>query len=113
MSSEGGRIHQIHLHIDDDLLSETIEKAIQVIEEAKALCASEKLRLHKFISNSIEVEQVPSPEQAWNIQDLDLSFNNLPMERALRIQSSVLSNTLHFTHLPTERHHLDAAFRLL
>ena len=42
------------------------------------------LRLHKFISNSREVlESIPSSELAGNVRDLDLSFEDLPLESVM------------------------------
>lgn len=101
----GANFVQRNFYVDDGLTSEpTEERAIQVIKEARALCAKGGLRLHKFISNSHTVmERVPLSERASNIQSLDLSLDDFPMERALGMQWSVEPDTIHFSHMPTER----------
>ena len=71
-----------NFYVNDGVTSEpTEERAVQVIAEARAFCASGGLRLHKFVSNSRAVMQtIPITERATNIQSLNLSFKDLPME---------------------------------
>ena len=53
--------------------------------------------LHKFISNRKEViESIPPAERAKGIQELNLTKDSLPIERALGIQWCVESDTLQF-----------------
>ena len=53
--------------------------------------------MHKFVSNSREVmEMIPCSERANVIKDLDLSSDDLPIERALGIQWCVESDSFQF-----------------
>ena len=101
----GSNFIEHNFYVDDGLISEpTKEQAIQVVEQARTLCATGGLRLHKFVSNNRTVmESIPLSERAADIQNLDLNFDNLPNERALGMEWSVESDTLHFSFTPTER----------
>ena len=101
----GSNFIEHNFYVDDWLVSEpTEEQAIQGVEQARSLCASGGLRLHKIVSNNrAMMESIPLSKRAANIQNLDLNFNNLPMERALGMEWSAESDTLHFSHTPTER----------
>ena len=94
-----------NFYVDDGLTSTfNDEQAAQVIAEARAICATGNLRLHKFSSNSRTVmDKVPPSERASNMKDLDLNFDELPMERALGLQWSVESDTLHFSYTSIDR----------
>ena len=94
-----------NFYVDDGLTSQPTEKlAIKVVEEARALCNTGNLRLHKFVSNSRAVmESIPATERASNVQDLNLSFNSLPTESVLGLQWSVKNDTLKFSCPSTER----------
>lgn len=51
------------------------------------------LWLHKFVLNGRDVpENIPPSDHATNVRNIDLSFNDLPLERALRIQWNVDSD---------------------
>ena len=101
----GSNFIEHNFYVDDGLISEpTKEQAIQVVEQARSLCATGGLGLHKFVSNNRTVmESIPLSERAADIQNLDLNFDNLPNERALGMEWSVESDTLHFSFSPTER----------
>ena len=48
------------------------------------MCVSGSFKLTKFISNSRRVlETIPIEDHAKGLKDLDLKFDNLPIERAL------------------------------
>lgn len=81
-------------YVDDGLASvENTQDAIQLAREAQELCAKGGLRLHKFVSNDRDVlESIPPSERAANVKNMDLSFDNLPLERALGIQWDVESD---------------------
>ena len=85
-----------NFYVDDGLTSvESIDNAIKLIEETRIMCAKGNLRLHKCISNSREVmEAIPHSERAKDIKDL--SFDDLPIERALGIQWCVESDSFQF-----------------
>ncbi|XP_065097354.2 uncharacterized protein [Paramisgurnus dabryanus] len=92
--TQGSRFVMRDFYVDDGLASiETTEDAIQLAREARELCAMGGLRLHKFVSNDRKVlESIPLSERANNVKDMDLSFDELPLERALGIQWDVESD---------------------
>ena len=49
------------------------------------------------------MDKVPPSERASNMKDLDLNFDELPMEWALGLQWSVESDTLHFSYTSIDR----------
>ena len=74
---------------------ESIDNATKLIEETRIMCAKGNLRLRKCISNSREVmEAIPHSERSKDIKDL--SFDDLPIERALGIQWCVESDSFQF-----------------
>ena len=85
-------------YVDDGLSSfETAHQAIHLIENTTKLCRDGGLGLHKFVSNSKEViEAIPIRDKSKAIQNLDLNFENLPIERALGIQWCIESDTFQF-----------------
>ena len=101
----GASFIERNFYVDDGLTSETsTECALDVVNQARAICATGNLRLHKFVSNSREVmEKIPPSERAPNIQELDLTLDELPMERALGMEWSVQTDTIHFSHTPSKR----------
>lgn len=86
-------------YVDDGVASmDSIEEAIQLAQEARELCALGGLRLHKFVSNDRAVlESITPSERASDIKDLNLTFDNLPSERALGIQWHIESDCLKFS----------------
>ncbi len=56
VSEANYKIHRKKLYVDDGLISfHSEEEAISLVHEAKQLCSTGKLRLHKFVSNSPQV----------------------------------------------------------
>ena len=89
---------QHDFYVDDGLKSvKTEDEAIMLIRNTRAICASAGLHLHKFVSNSRSVlAEIPPEDQAKNIQNLDLTFEDLPIERALGISWCIESDTFQF-----------------
>ena len=85
-------------YVDDGLTSvPTISEAIELIEDSQALCASAKLRLHKFASNRKDVlEALPKDDRARDLKDLDLRHDALPIQRSLGTYWCIESDTLGF-----------------
>ena len=78
-------------------MMEDAHTAISLVKEVRELCDKGNLQLHKFISNDRAViDSIPSSERAICIKDLDLKFEELPMERALGIQWCVESDRFKF-----------------
>ena len=87
-----------NFYVDDGLKSvETAQDAIALVDNARKMCAKAGLRLHKFVSNNHEVtESIPKSERAKNVKGQDLSFEDLPVERALGIEWSIESDDFQF-----------------
>ncbi|XP_038063112.1 uncharacterized protein LOC119733815 [Patiria miniata] len=88
LGSEAANFVRRNFYVDDGLISvPTKEEAINMIQKTKDLCNRGGLRLHKFISNSLEVISAVAPgDRAKGIKDLDLRSDSIPVERALKDQ---------------------------
>ncbi|KAL7876824.1 hypothetical protein SRHO_G00034670 [Serrasalmus rhombeus] len=85
-------------YVDDGVVSVNVENAIQVAREARDLCANGGLRLHKFVSNDRAVlESIPPSERSADVGNLDLAFDDLPLERALGVQWDPQSDHFKFS----------------
>ena len=70
----------------DDLLksTETAGSAMDLISKVTKMCSARGFRLTKFISNDREVIfSIPKKDQVPKIKNVDLSYDDLPIERAL------------------------------
>lgn len=62
-------------------------EAINLVKEARDLCRTGKLRLHKFISNNKNViASIPQEDRAKGVKDLDMALGEVQVERALGVQ---------------------------
>nr|XP_054604914.1 uncharacterized protein LOC107372912 [Nothobranchius furzeri] len=89
---------QRNFYVDDGLASvDSEQEAILLVKEARELCNTGKLHLHKFISNSKTViATIPKKECAAGATDLDLALGEPKMERALGVHWCVTSDTFCF-----------------
>ena len=86
-----------HFYVDDGLISvKSNDLAIDLIKRTIKLCDKAQLRLHKFVSNSEEVLVSVPPERRLNGKEVDLRFDQLPMERTLGVEWCVQSDTFQF-----------------
>lgn len=76
-----------YFYVEDGVTSvASTEEAVQVAREARQLCASGGLRLHKFISNDrVVLNSIPISEQDIEVKALNLNFSDTPLESALGI----------------------------
>jgi len=79
-------VHQ-NFYVDDRLaLFPTAKKAVDLVTTARTMLATANLRLHKVVSNSVEVmEAFPAEERAKDICDLDLHRDSLAAQRSLGV----------------------------
>ena len=76
-----------NFYVDDGLASlTTAQEVIDLVKGAQATLATAKLRLHKVVSNSVEVmEAFPAEDRAKDVRDLDLRSDSLPAQRSLGV----------------------------
>ncbi len=81
------KVIQGNFYVDNGLVSITSDaEAIQLIKEARELCCTGKLRLHKFISNINNVlKSIPREECAESVKDLHMALGKPLMERAIGV----------------------------
>jgi len=95
---EAGDFKQKNVYVDDRLKSvETPEAAISLVKDTKKLCENGGFNLNKFISNHKSViDAIPNEDRSKDLQNLDITKDTLPIERALGVQWCVESDTLQF-----------------
>ena len=84
-------------YVDDGLhSSESVKEAIDLAQLARQVCASGKVRLHKFASNSREVmEAIPDSERSKEMSNRDLAWH-LPVERTLGVEWNLELDSFQF-----------------
>ncbi|XP_052430381.1 uncharacterized protein LOC127971416 [Carassius gibelio] len=94
-----------NFYVDDGLVSiDSNEKANKLINEARDVLAKGKLRLHKFVSNCREVlNAIPESERASVVKDVDLNYNELPMQSVLGVKWNIETDTFSFKVDLTEK----------
>lgn len=87
-----------NFYVDDGLISVDSEaEAIQLVREARDLCSTGKLRLHKFITNNTKVlATIPKQERAEGANDLDMALGGHKVERDLGVQWCISSDKFQF-----------------
>jgi hypothetical protein len=85
-------------YVDDGVTSvRTVEEAIKLIRDARAICSKGGIRLHKFVCNNREVlETIAESERGSQTQKFDFSADKLPVERTLGLQWCVETDTFGF-----------------
>lgn len=92
------RFIQRNFYVEDGLTSVDSEaEAFQLVREARDLCSTGKLRLHKFITNNRKVlATLPREERAEGAADLDMALGEHKIERTLGVQWCVSSDKFQF-----------------
>lgn len=85
-------------YVHDALKSFLTEaEAIDVLQRAQKMLAQSNIRLHKITSNRLEVMNAfPVEDRAKEIKDLDLSEDEIPVQRSLGVSWNVSSDTFTF-----------------
>ena len=96
--SEAASFVKNDFYVDDGLKSvSTPDAAITLVKTTKMLCARGGFNLHKFISNhKAVIDAIPHEDRSKDLQNLDITKDTLPVERALGVQWCVESDTLQF-----------------
>lgn len=89
---------QRNFYVDDGLVSVmTDTEAVQLVKEARQICSTGNLRLHKFVCNRKKVlESIPDEECAASVKEQDMALGEPLMERALGVQWCVSSDDFQF-----------------
>lgn len=96
---EENAIHFIHrnFYVDDGLASVSTEsEAIKLVRDSRELCATGKLRLYKFVSNSERVMTTIPDEERATVKDQGMSLSVPHIERVLGIEWCITSDTFKF-----------------
>ncbi|XP_048586639.1 uncharacterized protein LOC125568412 [Nematostella vectensis] len=94
-----------NFYVDDGLVSvSTPKEAVQLVTNTQAALATRNLRLHKVVSNSVEVVQsFPAEDRAKNLKDLDLSHDDLPAQRSLGVYWELQSDSFAYRVSPPDK----------
>ena len=76
-----------NFYVDDGLTSlPTAAQAIDLVTTTQAMLATANLRLHKVVSNSVEVmEAFSNEDRGKDLRNLDLRHDSLPPQRSLGV----------------------------
>ena len=76
-----------NFYVDDGLASlPTTKQAIDLVTSTQTMLATANLRLHKVVSNSVEVmEAFPAEDRGKDVRDLDLRRDSLPAQRSVGV----------------------------
>jgi len=88
-----------NFYVDDGLASlPTNEAAVDLMQRTQAGLQKEgSLRLHKIMSNEKEVmDSFPAADLASNLKDLDLSAEDLPVQRSLGLLWNLIDDEFNF-----------------
>ncbi|XP_067948768.1 uncharacterized protein [Watersipora subatra] len=87
---------QQNFYVDDGITSvPTTSDAKKLISDARTLCERGNLRLHKFLSNKMEVlDDIPESERS--VKDVDLLNGSLPIQRTLGLEWSIEKDILKY-----------------
>lgn len=85
-------------YVDDGLTSlPNVEEAVSLLTRTKDMLCRGGLRLHKFLSSSKSVlDLIPPVDRAQSLENVDLHYDTLPIERALGAQWSVELDSFQF-----------------
>ena len=74
-----------NFYVDDGLISSFFSEAINLLQNSRDLCARAGLKLHKVLSNKLEVlECLPESDRATS-KSFNIRTDSLPLERALEL----------------------------
>ena len=87
-----------NFYVDDGLASRpTVKEAIDLVTATQAMLATANLKLHKVVSNSVEVmEAFPAEARGKEIRDLDLRHDSLPAQHSLGVYWNLEEDTFTF-----------------
>ena len=86
-----------NFYVDDGLISvSSVKEAIDLLQNSRDLCARAGLKLHKVVSNKLEVlECLPESDRATS-KSFNIRTDSLPLERALGVVWCIQNDTFQF-----------------
>ena len=87
-------------YVDDGLNSyDKAEEAIEVLQQTKkTLWDAGKHKLHKIVSNDLDVMKAFSPDElAKNLRDIDLNLDKIPMQKSLGLHWDITDDVFKFS----------------
>ena len=93
-----GKTAANNFYVDDGLISvSSVKEAIDLLRNSRDLCARTGLKLHKFVSNKLEVLKcLPESDRATSFKSFDIHTDSLHLERALGVFWCIQNNTFQF-----------------
>ena len=87
-----------NFYVDDGLASRpTTKETTDLVFVTQAMLATANLKLHKVVSNSVEVmEAFPAEDRGKGVRDLDLRHDSLPAQRSLGVYWNLEEDTFTF-----------------
>ena len=103
--TEAAQFVHRNFYVDDGLASlPTGEQAITLIKTTQAMLATANLRLHKIVSNSVEVmEAFPTEDRGKGVRDLNLHRDSLPAQRSLGVYWDLEKDNFTFQVSPPDK----------
>lgn len=94
-----------NFYVDDGLISvDSVQRANQLVNEAREVFSKGQLRLHKFVSNNRKVlDVIPESERASAVKDVDLNYSELPMQSVLGVKWSIETDAFSFNVVLNEK----------
>ncbi|XP_053472403.1 uncharacterized protein LOC128602541 [Ictalurus furcatus] len=94
-----------NFYVDDGLISvDSVQRANQLVNEAREVFSKGQLRLHKFVSNNRKVlDAIPESERASAVKDVDLNYSELPMQSVLGVKWSIETDAFSFNVVLNEK----------
>ncbi|XP_072178274.1 uncharacterized protein [Diadema setosum] len=104
-SPEAVNVVKRNFYVDDCLVSVKEEdKAVQLVDELKRMLKGGGFNLTKWLSNSPKVmESVPVHDRAKEVEGLDLTYDALPIERALGVKWNIELDTMTYGITPKHK----------
>ena len=105
LGSQAANFVRSHFYVDDGLAStSSVEHAIDLVSDTKALCAKAGIRLHKFATNSAEVlESIVPDDRAKGMQSLDIFRGDTSIKRALGLEWKIKLDCFQFSIVMKDR----------
>ena len=92
-------------YVDDGIKSvKSVNEAITLLKDSQEICKQGGFQLHKYVANHPEILKVMCPgKQPQSVKSLDLTKDELPIDRTLGLEWCTETDTFHFKTKVKER----------